>query len=719
MKGFLCRDSAPIWGETLLNSSCGRGSLFLPTATIDFETRSECDIRKHGAWRYSKHPSTEVLCMAYQIEGGPTKLWVKKMPFPEDLGRHIAQGGLIEAHNYFFEKCIWEHIMRPQLYWPWIPDHTWRCSAAIAARHNLPRSLDGACSALGLPMQKDKEGHNLMLKMCKPRKVTKDNDAKWHENPEDLGRLYEYCKQDVRAEYALSQALGPLEPRELAIWQFTEQLNWRGVYLDLDFARRAIDIFSAVEKEGRVRVSEITNGTITTLGQRARIIAYCAEQGVVLDNTQAATIKAALGGDLPTNVKEILQIQQRLSKATSISKYSAMLDRADLDDNKLRDHVRYFAAGPGRWAGKGVQTQNLPRKVDLIRAREFISLAKKLKRPQAIRLIYDNVPQELSSCIRPTFQGSPGHNLVCADYAAIEARVMAWFTKDPNLELFRQGKDIYIEMASKIYGRTITKADEEERGLGKEAELACQYQLWWRTLLTRCWQKGIKVAPLLALKTVKLYRKSHPLVVQFWSDLEQAFLACVLYSKPVQLGPLVFEKRGKNAHMVFPSGRYIVYNGVFVQRKKRKPGSVSKLKQDLVQLGTPKKEIDEACEMFLTEITQSKESGNSRGKQTVCYYHEGKNYKWVETSLYGGKISENACQGLAGDVLSEAGLRLALDPAVYGRAVLTVHDELAMEQAEGRENLTAMITEMCKEVSWAKGLPLDGEGWFGKDYRKK
>lgn len=715
MKGTLRQDSQPSRGKILLDTSYGEGCLSLPIATIDFETRSECELRKHGAWRYSKHPSTEVLCMAYQIEDRPTKLWIRYHPLPADLGQHIAHGGLIEAHNYFFEKCLWEHVMRPKYYWPWIPELNWRCSAALAARRNLPRSLDGACSALNLPVQKDKAGHRLMRKICKLRKATKDNDAKWHEEPEDLKRLYEYCKQDVKAEYALSRALGELEPRELAIWQFTEALNWRGVYLDLDFAQRAIDIFGTVEKEGHVRVSEITNGEVTTLGQRDRILTYCESQGVELDNLQGPTVAEALLGELPENVRAVLDLRRKLSKGTSISKYKAMLARADLGDNRLRDHVRYFAAGPGRWAGQGVQTQNLPRKVKLSRARPFIKIAKELKRPQAIRLLYDNVPQELSSCVRPTFRAAPGHNFVCVDFAAIEARVLAWLTRDHNLELFKQGKDIYIEMASKIYKRKITKEDTAERNLGKATELACGYQLWWRTLLTRCWQQGIKIDPSLALQTVKLYRKSHPLIKQFWYDIEQTFLDCILYRKPVQLGHLGFEMAGENAHIVFPSGRYIVYNKVSVKKKVRKAGKVDSLRQQLKQLGATKETIDEACDLFLDETKDQK----NKAKQVPCYYHEDSmRRKWLETTTYGGKLTENVCQGIAGDALTDASLKVAQRPELYGHVVMTVHDELVMEQKKGCEHLQMMIQDMCRASRWAKGLPLDGEGWVGEEYRK-
>jgi DNA polymerase len=554
-----------------------------------------------------------------------------------------------------------------------------------------------------------------MLKMCKPRRPTKTDDSKWHESSEDLLRLYEYCRNDVRAEKALADKLPPLEPRELAVWQFTEELNWRGVPLDLDFAQRAVEIFEAAKEDGEARIKQITNGAVETGGQTARILEFCESKGLKLPNLQKPTVTEVLNWDLRPEVRELLELRAKLSKGASISKYKAMLAKADLEDGRLRDHVRYSGAGPGRWAGKGVQTQNLPRKVDLPKARQFITLSKQIQKPRAMRLIYDNVTQELSSCVRPTFRAPPGYNFVCVDYSAIEARVLAWLTDDPNLEIFRQGGDVYIKMASAIYGREITKADYEERAVGKESELACGYQLWWKTLLTRCWQKEVKIGPALALKTVKLYREKHPKVREFWYNINLALVECILYGETREVGKLRFEKHGSDVRFFFPSGRFIVYNQVSVKRKKPKLQKTKKFEELLKQLGAPAQVIDEACQMHAEENLNN----ITKPRPVACYYQENsQSYKWVETSTYGGKTTENACQGIAGDLLSSASLRLAANPNRFGYAVMTVHDELVNQQRKGQEDLEGMIREMCRRPWWAKGLPLDGEGWIGKDYRK-
>ena len=715
----------PLRGLTPYSSSSSipfRGGGSLSYAVIDFETRSTCDLRKHGAWRYSKDPTTEVVFLGYRINDEPRKLWHAKIgeqredETPIDLMRHIARGGLLVAQNYFFEKCHWVHIMQSKYGWIPVPHESWRCTAALCARNNLPRGLDAAGKALRLTTQKDDVGHRLMLSMCKPCKVTEKNPTGWRESLEDLERLGGYCLQDVDAEKAIWNVLPPLEPRELALWQFTEELNWKGVLLDLDFAQRATDIFSTLKQEGQKRVAVLTDGAVTTLGQTARIVEWCRTRNISFDNLQKATVAEVLAGELDPSVREVLELRSSLAKGASISKYQAMLDRADLEDCRLRDHVNYFGAGPGRWSGKGVQTQNLPNKLDLTRARRIIDVTKNLHYPKAARLLYDNPTQELSSCIRPTFRAAPGHVFVCADYSAIEARVLAWLAGDHNLEVFRQGKDIYIEMASKIYGRTITKADKTERGLGKEAELACGYQLWWKTLLTRCWGKGVKVDPLLALKTVKLYRNEHPKIVEFWHDINAAFIECILYRRDTFVGCLRFSLFKNTIRMYFPSGRYIVYYYPSVKRKRKKPQETDEFRTQLKQLGVNPLMIEEACEMHLEE---AKSLEDARVRQVACYYRESStNWKWMETSTYGGKLTENACQGVAGDILSGASLLLNADKEKFGRAVMTVHDELVLEQLLAAADLEATMGTMCILPWWAKGLPLSAEGWVGKEYRK-
>ena len=214
---------------------------------LDFETRSKADLKKVGAWKYSMHPSTEVLCMAWAIDDGEVQLWkpgdeaplfIRK---PKDIDELLIKTFLdlstdtYEAHNAFFERAIWTNVLK------WGPVN-WTCSAAKCAAHSLPRALDKAGEALGLTIQKDQEGKRIMMKMCRPRKPSKHNPSVWHEDPEDFEKLYKYCMDDVRAERALSKALKPLNKIEQKVWALDQKINERGINVDMEAVKAAIQV---------------------------------------------------------------------------------------------------------------------------------------------------------------------------------------------------------------------------------------------------------------------------------------------------------------------------------------------------------------------------------------------------------------------------------------------------------------------------------------------
>ena len=308
----------------------------MPTLYIDFETRSECDLKKHRSYIYSKHSSTEVLCMAYKIDGGPTRIWInpkfqRRIPanishsLPEPSGVLIdwlIQGNLITAHNSSFECDIWDNIMVPKFHWPQIPLRQWRCSAAKCSVSALPRQLETAGKALGLPVQKDTAGHTLMMKMCKPRKPKKSEKVKWlidhdigdffgskpsyskdqldwaitqmptlwHELPEQLIRLFEYCVQDVDSEYCLDQAVRDLSPDELEIFFLDRIINQRGIYVDIPTIRSVLNIIDSEEEKLLQEITEITEGEVTSPRQTAASLKWLLSQGVSLPNMQKTTV---------------------------------------------------------------------------------------------------------------------------------------------------------------------------------------------------------------------------------------------------------------------------------------------------------------------------------------------------------------------------------------------------------------------------------------------
>jgi DNA polymerase len=309
-----------------------------PRITIDFESRSACDIGR-GAWLYSKHASTEPLCLAYKIGNAKTKLWhpgyahlgIEESPYPQDLMDAIDDGWLVEAHNRFFEYCLWSNIMQPLWGWRPIKREQWRCSAAKAAYYSLPRALENAVKALKMSVEKDMEGNKIMKKLCKPRKPTKlerskllqdgvdpDTVVLWHESVEDFERNWLYCENDVEAEHAFSELLPDLPPEELRIWQMDQDMNLRGIRCDLTMVRSALRMrdreVSAMNAE-LADIMGVPDNEREGFGasQRAKVKDWINVQGVALPDTQAATLDKFAERKLPAEILAAINIVREVT----------------------------------------------------------------------------------------------------------------------------------------------------------------------------------------------------------------------------------------------------------------------------------------------------------------------------------------------------------------------------------------------------------------------
>lgn len=673
------------------------------TAIIDFETRSECDLRKCGAWVYSKDPSTEVLCMAWKLGDEPTKLWRRGDLFPIRLRRHIEDGGILEAHNAFFEYGLWNNCQRT---WPRVDWDQWSCSAAKAARFGLPRKLETVCDVLKLPVQKDMAGHRLMLKMCKPRKPTRQDllhqmcygpwplvEAKewlrglskeevaeelaglptlWHETEEDLARLGEYCIQDVEAEYALSNALPELSSEEMAVWRATQEINTLGIYCDVDFARQAIEVLTAAKTKANERMKELTDGAVYSCSQVAVLQRWLTSQGVAISDMTKKGVAKALEGDISDVAREALELRQVFSRA-SVSKYEAMVRRADPDDNRIRDHVRYHGAITGRWAGQGIQTQNYPG----LRGRgmsEIDDIVTAVGRgAHSFLQKYPDPTDTLAACLRPTLTAAPGKLLNCADYSQIEARILMWLCwNEPMLQAMREGRNIYCEMGERIFGREIDKeADPFEYKISKAAVLGLGYGMG-----AKKFSETTEVELDLAEHVVQTFRAE--IIGTFWVELETAFVRAITGRKDFfEHGVFTFRREKPFIFIGLPSGREIAYFRPEIRMEETPWGKV-----------VPKI-------YYWTEDSQSR--------------------KWTLVSTWGGKLTENVDQAIARDIIAGATLRIANRESELGPVVLTVHDELVTEHKDNI--LDELMAEMCRPVDWAQSLPLAAEGWVGRRFR--
>lgn len=459
---------------------------------IDFETRSTVDLRVSGAYRYAEDPQTEVIMACYAIDEGPVQTWLHTQPLPDDLRAALEdENCIVVAHNAGFEKAMLTYILGPRHGWPVPHPFRWDDTAARAARQALPRSLDGAASALGLDVQKDAEGRSLMLRMCRPRSVAPDGAITWWEDDARMTRLAQYCATDVEVERQLDKALRPLTDEERKVWLLTETMNDRGVSLDVPFATYAVSVAMKSQEKLNEELNQITDGVVPAATNVGKLRQWLLSKGFgILEGEDESLNKKAVenllkSGALPDEVKRALEIRLLAGKS-SVKKFQAMLDRVS-KDGRVRGNLMYHGASTGRWSGAGVQLQNLPRDT----VKDFDWSRKNLEAST------DKALSTLSRMVRGSITAAPGHRLMWADYAAVEARGVAWLAGQADLvELFANGGKVYEEMAGVIFDMNPAEVgkDSLERFLGKTVILGC-FEADTPVLTKRGWVPIIYLQP--------------------------------------------------------------------------------------------------------------------------------------------------------------------------------------------------------------------------------
>lgn len=699
-----------------------------PRATIDFESRSACSLRNSGVWRYSKHPSTQILCLAFRMpywESGRTALWHPAFPVigmkesrPAEVDELIAwieEGGLVEAHNASFEIAMWENQLVPKFGFLSIPESCWRCSAAKAAAHSLPRGLDDALKALssgvaarllgvpdegihmGMPM-KDKDGVLVMRKVSKPRKARKKEleiaarhklkpkRYYWHESKVLYHKLFDYCRQDVLAEEALSESLPDLSPAETTMFLMDKTINHRGFQLDRDAVDAALRLIAAEEKTLNGELAKLTRGKVKKATQRVQMIRWFESEGVHLEDTKSETIKALLddaGFCLNASASAVrgLTLMKELGRS-STAKYAKMRDWMD-DDGRVRGGLLYHGASTGRWSGSGVQPHNFVRGnvadiEGLWHALKTGSRGAIAAFPTAKGQPIGSVMDALANGLRGAIVAAPGSRLFVADYASIEARVLLWIANDEaGLDIFRSGRDIYCEMASAIYGRPITKADSTERQVGKAAILGLGYQMGWSKFQATAAKAGSILDDDFAKDVVNTYRQKFHRVKFLWYAQEEA--ACLAVKQPGKqhwAGRIRWKCEDRFLYCILPSGRRLAYPDPELRDKTTPWGEV---KPSLTYKG-------------INQLS----------------------HKWERQTSYGGMLVENIVQAVSRDLMAESMLRIERT-GMYN-VVLTVHDEILAESEAG--DIAQFNALMAKCPEWANGLPVAVEGWTGPRYKK-
>jgi len=608
-----------------------------------------------------EHASFRILCVAWKIDDRATLVSGVPQRLPPNL-THALQSPDYQGHawNAAFETAV---LARLEV----VAANPLSCTMQRALAYGLPAKLEAAAAALGAASQKDMTGHRLMLKMSRP---LKEGATDW--TPEDYRTLGEYCAKDVDAEAALAAVIPELAPEEAELSQLDALMNNSGE-LGIDLQRVA-DLgvaAEAAEKEDAARCAELTAGAVTSPGtQTARLLAWLATQGVKLEDTTRASIEEALGNALwsdQTGVREVLRIRLRMARASN-RKLARMIQMADLTDLSIRGQFQFNGAGrTGRWSGRGVQVQNLPRTPKGFSPDLFAEMARQATAPGAGALnavspapVLDCVSWSLRSCLKATDDGKV---LWSFDFSQIEARVLAWLAGQRDvLDVFASGEDVYVWAASQFGSR--------DRQLGKVLILALGFGMGAVKLRdTALKSYGVRLSAAQAEKFKSGWRASNQHIVTFWAQMEYAAKQAVL--QPGQVfaaggSGVAFTATSRTLQMRLPSGRVLYYHR---PRLERETGS-------------------------------------------LVYWGAEVGGRWVEQRTWGGKLAENATQAAARDVMAEAMLRAWRRKALV--PCMTVHDELVYPVRVGAKEYLKDI--MLEPPSWAGGLPLAGEAKVMRRY---
>ncbi len=684
---------------------------------LDYESYSEADLKKVGAFEYSVHPSTDIICAAWRIgtretlRTAETHWWAPGLDssgfggllsalkeantgwyapdppggdFQSLFSAFMEPDIILVAHNALFEQVITRNVFAAKHMYSvkglkTIPSDRWLCTATLASALALPRNLEGAALALKLPVKKDMDGRRLILKWCKPRKPTKKSDKLKHDDPEELRRLIEYCKTDVAVETELFLKAPPLTANERKIWLLDQKINLRGFAVDRPLVTTILDMIDEETVSINERTVKLTGGALASATQRDAALNWLQEQGVFLPDLQLKTVENALSEGLATgDAKTLLEYRLAISK-TSTAKYEAFHARSK-HDGRLRDILVYHAASTGRWGGAGVQPQNFPRGT----IKDTTAVAGTLAKGdlELVRMLYDDPMAVFSSCLRNMIVAPKGRVLDVADYAAIEARVLFWVAKhDAGMQAFRDGRDLYKELAATIFGIRHKDVNPSQRFVGKTAILGAGYGMGIPKFQITCKNQGQEVSEQLARAAINAYRSAHKPVVKLWSNIERAAIAAVEnVGKKFTINRTSWWVKNDFLWCLLPSGRRLAYATPMVNYELPRWGGTEKI--------------------------------------PVLYHYgvDSLSKKWVKQGTYGGRLVENVVQAIARDIMAEAMLRI--DDVGIWDIVLTVHDELVAERDKDEGSIETFCQLMAEPPQWASDCPIAVEGWSGVRYRK-
>ena len=698
----------------------------------DFETYSELDIRKVGSSRYAAHPTTEVLMLGYAFDNGPIKQWIppEGQLMPAEVEDAILDDRVRKfAWNKSFEWAIWKHVLGFET-----KHSVWRDPMVLALSLSLPAGLDKAGEVMRLPpeYQKKSGGAALMNWFSKPRPATKTKPVRqvhWYQKYDKWCEYKEYNYFDVKAERKIWLQLSPydLPEHEWELWYLDQEINQRGIPINMGMVRNAIQIRDDLLDDRMKKMRKLTR--LENPNSGAQFLPWLRSQGYHFTDLKAGHITRAKeklsdaitqGEAHPDEVKDLyeaLSLRQDVAK-TSTKKFDA-LERMVDSDGRLRNAHQFCGAGrTWRWAGRGFQVQNLKKAIKGLDGLEWEELPNGAQRviggtqiaaaihiatmdAETMDLLYAEPMEALGGAVRTVVQAPDGHVFIDADLSAIENVGLGWVSGDRRiLSVFETGRDPYIDFATYIYKRTYAElwaeylaGDKRKRTFAKPGVLGCGYMLSGGAqsenhqtgeleatgLLGYAWNMGVRLLPEQSELSVKVWRDTYTQAVQFWWDISNAAFKCMRSGKETRCRSITFDRKGPFLRMNLPSGRSLHY-----------------VRPKIMDVMAPWGKM----------------------KTSVTYEQVNDKHQWARVSTHPGKLTENAVQAIARDLLAH-GMTLAERRGI--KIVMHVHDQIiALCREDEAEAKLAILQEcMGSRPSWAPTIPLKSAGhiskWFVKD----
>ncbi len=641
----------------------------IKTLSLDLETYSDVDLSKCGVYKYAESPAFEILLFGVSVNGGDIAVYdlVRGDEVPKEIIAALSDETVTKwAYNAAFERVCLSNYLEE-----WLEPEGWRCTMVWSAYLGLPLSLESVGAALGLEKLKLTEGKDLIRYFCVPCKPTKANGGRTRNLPEHDREKWERFKtynfRDVETEMQIQQRLSKFPVPDF-VWEeyrLDQEINDRGIGVDMEMVRRAIAMDGRSKAELSAAMKKLTELENPNSVQQMK--QWLLENGMETDSLDKKAV-AELLKDAPEPLKTVLTLRQQLARS-SVKKYTAM-ENAVCADSRAHGMFRFYGANrTGRYSGRIIQLQNLPQNhiPDLTQARALVQCGDY----DALKLLYEDVPDTLSQLIRTAFVPQDGRKFIVADFSAIEARVIAWLAGEKwRLKVFEDGGDIYCASASQMFRVPVEKhgVNGHLRQKGKIAELALGYGGSVGALKSMgALEMGLAEEELQPL--VDMWRSSNPHIIELWWDVDRAVKECIKKRIFTETHGIRFVYQSGMMFITLPSGRRLAYV---------RPG------------------IGE----------------NRFGGESVTYMGVGGTKKWERLETFGGKLVENIVQAVSRDILCYAMRTLSCCSIVAH-----VHDEIIIE-ADRRMSLAAVCEQMGRTPPWAKGLLLRADGYECDFYQK-